>query len=370
VKTLDQKNAIIAILVAALVVVSGVAIYYVTLPDDENNEVKTVYWLQIAPNAQAAKIASGDVAGGISWEPYCSDSIVAGTAHVIKWSEEIWPGHPCCIVAAKTSYLNSNQDLVLRMVRAHIEANLWISDALAHPDSDNYTKLMQMGAAFSNRNVTVVESAVGHIKFGYVMTPQDEAWFANFTQMFIDVGQITTLGGYASIDAFISDFVNTSAVTDAMAIQPSDTIVNPDNPLRLGFLAGDLHQFARVVAMNSTVFGGKTLFEKYGLNIQSANPAGYANGPAVMDAFAANVIDMGYLGSPPAIQKRLMANTDIKLVALANGEGSAILGGAGINSFEDFDGKIIATPGPASIQHLLLLNYAEQLNIRVKLAGT
>jgi len=46
------------------------------------------------------------------------------------------------------------------------------------------------------------------------------------------------------------------------------------------------------------------------------------------------------------------------------------LGGAGINSFEDFDGKIIATPGPASIQHLLLLNYAEQLNIRVKLAGT
>jgi ABC-type nitrate/sulfonate/bicarbonate transport system substrate-binding protein len=65
-----------------------------------------------------------------------------------------------------------------------------------------------------------------------------------------------------------------------------------------------------------------------------------------------------------------MANTDIKLVALANGEGSAILGNEEIVTFEDFDGKVIATPGPASIQHLLLLNYAEQLNIRVKLAGT
>jgi NitT/TauT family transport system substrate-binding protein len=369
VNTLEQKNAIIAILIAALVVVSGVAVYYAVAPPPSDGQ-KTVYWLQIAPKDQAAKIADGTVAGGISWEPYCSDSIIAGTAHVVEWSNDIWPGHPCCIVAAKTTYLNEHSDLVLRLLKAHIEANLWMADALAHPDGENFTKLMEMGAAFSGRNVTIVESAVEHIKFGYVMTAQDESWFANFTQMFIDVGQITTLGGYASIDAFIADFVNSTAVDDAMAIQPSETIVNPDNPLRLGFLAGDLHQFARVVAMNSTVFGGKTLFEKYGLNVESANPAGYTNGPAVMDAFAANVIDMGYLGSPPAIQKRLMANTDIKLVALANGEGSAILGNEEIVTFEDFDGKVIATPGPASIQHLLLLNYAEQLNIRVKLAGT
>jgi NitT/TauT family transport system substrate-binding protein len=138
----------------------------------------------------------------------------------------------------------------------------------------------------------------------------------------------------------------------------------------LGYLAGDLHQFARVVAMNSTVFGGKTLYERYGVNVQSANPAGYANGPAVMTAFAGNAIDVGFLGAPPAILNRLNANTDVKVVALANTEGSAILGREGIDTFDDFDGKVIATPGPGSIQHLLLLSYAAENGYTVKLKGT
>jgi NitT/TauT family transport system substrate-binding protein len=362
---LDKRTTyIIAIVVAIVVVVAAVAAYYYLIPPPE--EKKTVYWIGIPPKDQQASLQAGTVDAAISWEPYCSDSIIAGDAHVLAWSGDIWPNHPCCVVAVKTSYLNDHPDLVARMVRAHIEADLWILDALEHPNGANYTLLMQMGSSFSARSTDVVEAAVQHIKYSFEMTPQVTDWFGNFTQMFINLNQ-TDLGSYPSIDAFVNDLVDDSVIDAALAVQPSNEVLGTVN---LGFLAGDLHQFARVVAMNSTVGGGQTLYEKFGLNVVAANPAGYLNGGAVMDAFAGNAIDVGYLGVPPAILKKLNVGTDIKVVALANSEGSAILARAGINSFADLDNKTIATPGPSSIQHLLLLYYADQQGFVPKLKGT
>lgn len=361
---MEKKTALLAVGVAAIVVIAAVAAYYLWKPVD--GEGGTVYWIQIPPKDQQAALADGTVEGAISWEPYCSDSILAGDAHVLKWSGEIWPNHPCCVVAVKSSFLESHSDLVARMVRAHIDADLWIIDALNHPDGANYTLLMQMGASFSARGTDVVEAAVEHIKYSYELTPQVLDGFSDFTQMFIDLNQ-TSLGSYASIDAFVEDFVDDSVIASALEVQPSNEILGTVN---LGFLAGDLHQFARVVAMNDTIFDGKSLYEKYGLNVVAGNPAGYLNGGAVMDAFAGNAIDVGYLGAPPAILKKLNVGTDIKVVALANSEGSAILAVDGINSFADLENKTIATPGPSSIQHLLLLYYAEDQGFEVKLEGT
>lgn len=363
---MDKKTGyIVAIVVAIVVVVAAVAAYYYW-PTDGGGTKKTVYWIGIPPKDQQASLVSGAVDGAVSWEPYCSDSIVAGDAHVLLWSGDIWPNHPCCVVAVKTSFLNEHPDLVARMVRAHIEADLWIQDALEHPGGTNYTLLMQMGSSFSARSVEVVEAATQHIKYSFELTPQVTDWFGNFTQMFIDLNQ-TNLGSYASVDAFVNDLVDDSALSAALAVQPSNEIIGTVN---LGYLTGDLHQFARVVAMNSTAGGGMSFYEKFGINVVAANPAGYLNGGAVMDAFAANAIDVGYLGVPPAILKKLNAGTDVKVVALANSEGSAILARAGIDSFADLENKVVATPGPSSIQHLLLLWYADQQGFQPKLQGT
>lgn len=363
-----NRNQMIALAIVVIVLVAsiGVAAYFIII-DDGGDGQKTIYWLSVPPVSQQASLAAGTIQGGVSWEPYCSDSIVGGTAHAVIWSNEVWPGHPCCVVVVKTSFLNSNPDLVARTVRAHIDANNWIVDALANPTSENYTKLMQMGADFSKRNVTVVEAAVEHIGFSYNLTDQVMDGLEMFTSLFAELGQITSLGGFATVEDFVNNLTDTNVLSEAMSVQPSDTILGTVN---LGYLAGDLHQFARVVAMNATVFGDKSLYEKYGVNVVPSNPAGYLNGGAVMDAFAAGTVDVGYLGAPPTILKRINAGTNVKIVALANSEGSAILGVDGINSFDDFEGKTIGTPGPSSIQHLLLLSYAKEQGFIVKLKGT
>ena len=206
--------------------------------------------------------------------------------------------------------------------------------------------------AFNHR---LSQEALGHIVYSNQLTPSVERFFANFTDMFKGLDQISNFGGFANSTEFANAITNTSYLAMASDMQPSATILGN---VRLGYLNGDLHQFARVVAMNTTLWGGKTLFQDYGVNVTS--PAPYANGGAVMDGFAANSIDMGYLGCPPAILKRINADIQIQIVSLVNSEGSAIIGKTPISSLSQLDGKLVATPGPASIQHLLLLYYCTQ----------
>ena len=372
---MDKKIAIIAVAVVAIVIVAAFA---VTMMSD-NSDDDTIYWLAVPPVNQKDQIAQGLIDGGVSWEPYCSDSILSGDAHALIWSGDFWPNHPCCIVAVNNEFAEDHPELVARTVAAHMEATDWILDTIENKDTnpDNYTNLLQMGAAFSGRNTSVVAASLEHMTLLYEINDQFKDYLVNFTEDFIDLDQTTdaavTARGYSSVEDFVDTFVNDSYMETAATLSKSDTIVGT---VRLGFLNGDLHQFARVVASNvtmweGTAFEGKNLFTQWGVDITSPSP--YANGPAVMLAFDTDVIDMGYLGSPPAIVKHLnvnTANSDIRIVAQANVEGSAIIVNNDIQSIDDLGGKTLGTPGPASIQHLMLLAFAEAHGFKIKLSGT
>ena len=239
------------------------------------------------------------------------------------------------------------------------------------------TLMLAMGAAFSGRNATVVAASLEHMTLLYEMNEQLKDYLVNFTNEFISLNQ-TSMGkvtdrGYSSVENFIDVFVDDTYLNIAGNLTKVNSTVGT---VRLGYLLGDFHQFARVVASNvtmwdDTVFAGKSMFAQWGVNIDSPSP--YANGAFVMEAFANDAIDMGYLGSPPAIVRHLNVNTDnsdIRIVAQVNVEGSAIIVNADIQSIEDLGGKTLGTPGPGSIQHLMLLAFAQEHGFKVKLAGT
>ncbi len=364
---LDRR--IIAILaIIAVVIVAAAAILVFALPSSNSNE-KVVYFTTVAPKDQAGSIQAGTIAGGVSWEPYSSASIGNGSGKALYWSGDVWPDHPCCVVVVSNSFAEANPDLVARVLRAHIDANNWIADAIAHPGSENYTLLLNMGAQFSNVNTDVVNSSLQHMSLTYQLTPTFYSGIKNFTQDYIDLNQTTTAkmsaAGYASVDDFIGKYVNTSYMDAALNVTPSNGALQD---VRMGYLTGDLHQFARLVAENTTVGGGKSLFETYGINEVKPQSGGYANGGAEMQAFGAGSLDMGYLGAPPAILQHINAGVNTKIVAQANTEGSALVVGSGINSFADLNGKKIGDPGVSSIQHLLLLEIAKMNGFQAKSA--
>lgn len=170
----------------------------------------TVYWTTIAPVNQKAALQSGQVDAAIGWEPYCSDSLLDGTAQIVNWSSEIWPDHPCCVIAVSNSFAQAHPDIVAKILKADMEANEWIADSLANAGSANYTALLDMAQTFSNRNQTVVLQALDHIKFTYELSDELKTWMVTFTNSYRDLGVITQAKwderGFSSVESFV-DFI-------------------------------------------------------------------------------------------------------------------------------------------------------------------
>lgn len=179
----------------------------------------TVYWTQIAPVNQKAALNSGQVDAAIGWEPYGSDSILDGTAHIVEWSSDIWPDHPCCVIVVSTGFAEAHPDIVAKIIKADIEANAWISDSMANEGSDNYSALLNMAKNFSNRNESVVLQSLDHIKFSYEISDNLKNWLVNFTNSYLELGVITqekwNSRGYASVEAFVDALVTDEYITMA-----------------------------------------------------------------------------------------------------------------------------------------------------------
>jgi NitT/TauT family transport system substrate-binding protein len=139
----------------------------------------------------------------------------------------------------------------------------------------------------------------------------------------------------------------------------------PPKKVRVGYLLADLHQVAYMVAKNKTAGGGISFFEKYGIEVEDARGTPYPHGGAEMDHFAAGDIDIGLLGSSPAIIKHINANIDAAIIAQVNEEGSALVVSKDIERFSDLTGKTIAVPSKSAIQFFLVLNLAEKEGVDI-----
>ncbi len=371
---MEKKLVITAVVVSAIVVVAAVSASVILSRGTKTTGV--VYYVNLAPKDMKASLTAGDISGYIAWEPYVSDSVAAGVGTVLEWSSQIVPGHPCCVIAVSPSFLEGSNgvELTERFLKADIEANQWMAEALAHPGSKNYTLLVNMAMGFTARNATVVQEAFKHIEYGYGMNQGFMSNLEQFTNMYIDINMTSSANlqriGYSSVNDFVSHFVNGTFLNAAASVAPSNTMLNPGNPIRLGYLLGDLHEIAQVVAQNTTVGGGKSLFEKYGLYVKNAAGAPYANGGYEMTlGFAARNVDIGYLGAAPAILNRINADVRVIVVAQANSEGSGIVVGvnSGITSLSGLENKTIATPGESTIQFLLLTMALKKVGLELKL---
>jgi len=378
-----ERKILYAIIVAAIVIVSSAAAVYVLSGDDEPKEKYPVYFVTMGVTTMNAALASGEIDGFIAWEPFGSEAILGDIGEALIWSGDIMPNHPCCVVVASTDYLEvdlgggvTGTSMTTRFVKAHVEATSWMVDALDDKNSVNYTLLLELGVQFTGKSEEVVASALDHMKYGYQMDLTFMEGITNFTEMFISGGAIAedklALGGYDDVEDFVDQYTDETFLDAESTVQPSEVILNPDDPVRIGFLKSDIHQLAQWVAQNKTVGGGaKSLFETYGVNVVNASAVGgYSSGPEEMDKFAAGEVDIGYLGCAPAIQKHLNAQVHTVIVAQANSEGSAIVVevGAGIESIDDLQNKTIAVPSTGTIQFVLLkraVNY-EGLELQLK----
>lgn len=135
--------------------------------------------------------------------------------------------------------------------------------------------------------------------------------------------------------------------------------------VRVGYLLADLHHIAYAVAQDAEAGGGTSFDDQFGVRVEDAAGAPYANGGVEMDNFAAGDVDLGMLGAPPAITKHLNAGVDVRVIAQVNALGSALIVRPAIRTPEDLLGQTVAVPSHAAIQFFLFLNFAQQHNLDI-----
>jgi NitT/TauT family transport system substrate-binding protein len=121
--------------------------------------------------------------------------------------------------------------------------------------------------------------------------------------------------------------------------------------VKIGYLPSD-HDAALFVA------DAQGLYKEKNITVELVP---FNNGGDLMTAMASGDVDVGYVGISPVLSS-ISAGVPVKVISAAQIEGSGILvtSDSGISDAKDLAGKTIATPGEASIQHVLLSAYLNQ----------
>ena len=127
-----------------------------------------------------------------------------------------------------------------------------------------------------------------------------------------------------------------------------DFLGGGDDTVKIGYLPSD-HDAALFVADQQGLYKEKNI---------SVELVQFNNGGDLMTAMASGDVDVGYVGISPVLSS-VSAGVPAKVISAAQVEGSGIVvtKDSGISTGADLKGKTIATPGEASIQHVLLSYY-------------
>ena len=130
-----------------------------------------------------------------------------------------------------------------------------------------------------------------------------------------------------------------------------DFLGGGDNTVKMGYLPSD-HDAALFVADKQGLYADKNI---------TTELVQFNNGGDLMTAMASGEVDVGYVGIAPVLSS-VSKGVPVKVISSAQTEGSGIVvtKDSGINSAADLKGKSIATPGEASIQHVLLSYYLKK----------
>ena len=91
-------------------------------------EERPLYIVTLPPSTMLDQLKSGDIDGFIAWEPFNAEAVVSGYGRYLIQSGEVWPNHPCCVLAVSDSY--KDDKIIEALVWAHIKATQMIQQIM------------------------------------------------------------------------------------------------------------------------------------------------------------------------------------------------------------------------------------------------
>jgi NitT/TauT family transport system substrate-binding protein len=146
---------------------------------------------------------SADEPAFVAWEPFNARAEFDNLAVPLALSGEIWPRHPCCVLASSNHFLNSHPDIVQTVVDIHVRAEEWIVNNPVDAIAIAATWLEMEDA------VSAVETAFNRIIYDYNVNRTGIAMYLDYL---IDQDQLLPYKIPNDPSAFLDGFINTTFV--------------------------------------------------------------------------------------------------------------------------------------------------------------
>ncbi|MFQ5832511.1 MAG: ABC transporter substrate-binding protein [Candidatus Thorarchaeota archaeon] len=150
-----------------------------------------------------AESLSEDAPAFIAWEPFNARAESDNLAVPLVLSGEIWPRHPCCVVASSNAFLESSLEIVQQVVDIHKRAEEWIVN--------NPTEAIQIAATWLEMEdaVSAVETAFNRIIYDYNV---NRTGIERYLSFLIDQGLLLPDRVPSDIGTFLDSFINTTFI--------------------------------------------------------------------------------------------------------------------------------------------------------------
>jgi NitT/TauT family transport system substrate-binding protein len=137
-----------------------------------------------------------------------------------------------------------------------------------------------------------------------------------------------------------------------------------ENKVRVAYFPNITH--AQALVMKADGMLEETLGDNYEVTWTSFNA-----GPAEVEAFFADEIDIGYMGAVPAINAYIKSGGDLSIIAGATSQGGVLVTRKDLvlNNLSELDGLTIAIPQLGNTQHLLLLRLIDEASLEITANG-
>ena len=155
--------------------------------------------LEVARVQDMADSLSASGPAFIAWEPFPSLAEYENITVPLLSSHDIWPNHPCCVLASTNSFLSSNPAIVQKVVAIHVRAEAWI---LNHP-----SEALAIAVNWLGVDQAPVETALSRIIYNYTI---NAAGIQTYLQFLVNQGLVQM--DPSEIGPFLSTFLNATYI--------------------------------------------------------------------------------------------------------------------------------------------------------------
>ncbi len=138
----------------------------------------------------------------IAWEPFPALAQYNEEAVPLLLSGDIWPNHPCCVVATDNAFYKAHPDVVQKVVEIHKRAEQWIVN--------NPADALQIAVDWLGMDQTPVDTAFNRIIYDYNVNRTGVRMYLEFLidQQLVDME-------LSQVNTFLDGFINTTIVDSA-----------------------------------------------------------------------------------------------------------------------------------------------------------